>query len=337
MSQTNAYADQLIETLTAAADHLHEEVGLPLSVIADAMDLGCGIPHSVFGLDGPSGDYRPEPPDSDSSAIHTLGLIGAGTMSQGIARAALQESIDVRLVARDPERAAVARDAVIAEIGESSARVDSSSDIEALAEADVIIEAISEDLASKQRILAGIERIVPEDAILATTTSSLAISDIASALAEPRRLVGLHFFNPADRNRLVEFVSVAAPQEHLARTRQLAAQLGKCLIDVPDAPGFIVNRVLIPYLNTVFDLLDLGAPLREIDLDLRRRYRVPVGPARLAGIIGADVVLAIQTSLHQRLGRPELRPAPALQAMVDRGVLGSKTGHMFPTAMTDGD
>ena len=337
MSETNTYADQLIETLTAAADHLHDEVDLPLSAIADAMHLGCGIPHSIFGLDIPTTDYRPEPSDPDVPAVRTLGLIGAGTMSQGIARAALQAGIDVRIVARDPERAAAARDAVTAEIHEQAAQVDSSSDIEALAGADVIIEAISEDLASKQRMLADIERIVPEDTVLATTTSSLAISDIASALAEPRRLVGLHFFNPADRNRLVEVVSGAAPPDHLARTRQLVAQLGKCLVDVPDAPGFIVNRVLIPYLNAVFDLVDQGAPLREIDLDIRRRYRVPVGPARLAGIIGADVVLAIQTSLHQRLGRPELQPARALQAMVDRGVLGSKTGHMFPTAMTDGD
>lgn len=335
MSETNTYADQLIETLTEAADQLHDEVDLPLSVIADAMDLGCGIPHSVFGLDAPSGDYHPEPPDS--SAVRTLGLIGAGTMSQGIARAALQAGIDVRIVARDQERAVAARDAVIADIQEPTARIVSSSDVEAFVGADVIIEAISEDLASKQRILADIEGIVPEDTVLATTTSSLAISDIASALAEPRRLVGLHFFNPADRNRLVEVVSGSAPSDHLARARQLAAQLGKCLVDVPDAPGFIVNRVLIPYLNAVFDLVDQGAPLREIDLDVRRRYRVPVGPARLAGIIGADVVLAIQTSLHQRLGRPELQPAHALRTMVDRGVLGSKTGHMFPTAMTDGD
>lgn len=337
MSETNTYADQLIETLTTAADHLHDEVDLPLSVIADAMYLGCGIPHSVFGMADPSSDYQPEQPDPEMPAVRTLGLIGAGTMSQGIARATLQAGIDVRIVARDPERAAAARDAVIAEIQEPTARVDSSSDIKALAGADVIIEAISEDLASKQRILVDIERIVPEDTVLATTTSSLAISDIASALAASRRLVGLHFFNPADRNRLVEVVSAAAPEDHLARTRQLAAQLGKCLVDVPDAPGFIVNRVLIPYLNAVFDLADRGALLRQIDLDIRRRYRVPVGPARLAGIIGADVVLAIQTSLHQRLGRPELRPAPALRTMVDRGVLGSKTGHMFPTAMTDGD
>lgn len=337
MSETNIYADRLIETLTASADHLRDEVDLPLSVIADAMHLGCGIPHSVFGLDARMSDYHPEPPDPDVPAVRTLGLIGAGTMSQGIARVALQTGINVRIAARDPERAAGARDAVIAEIHEPTARVGSSSDIGALAGADIIIEAISEDLASKQRMLADIERIVPGGTVLATTTSSLAISDIASALAEPRRLVGLHFFNPADRNRLVEVVSGAAPQEHLARTRRLVAQLGKCLVDVPDAPGFIVNRVLIPYLNAIFELLDQGAPLREIDLDIRRRYRVPVGPARLAGIIGADVVLAIQTSLYQRLARPELRPARALQAMVDRGVLGSKTGHMFPAVMTDGD
>lgn len=333
MSETSVYADQLIEILTTSADQLHEEVDLPLPLIAEAVYLGCGIPWSVFGVDTLSGDYRPKLIGADSPPVRTLGLVGAGTMSQGIARAALRAGINVRIVARDPVRAGAARDAVSADVHEATACIDCGSDMGVLAGADVVIEAISEELDSKQRILADIERIVSEDTVLATTASSLAISDIASSLIDSHRLVGCHFFNPADRNRLVEFVSGSAPQGYIARTSRLVAQLDKYLVEAPDTPGFIVNRVLIPYLNAVFDILAQGAPLREIDLNIRQRYRVPVGPARLAGIIGADVVLAIQTSLYKRLGRPELRPARVLQEIVDLGVLGSKTGHVFPAAI----
>lgn len=336
MSHANTSGDELIKTLITAANQLHDETGVPMPVIADAMYLGCGIPHALFSMDTPRSECQPEPVQPDAPLIRSIGLIGAGTMSQGIARAAIGSGIDVHIVARDPHRAAEARDAVEAANPEGKARVNSGTHLDVLAGAEIVVEAISEDLTSKQRILADVERVVPADTVLATTTSSLAVSDIASALSDPDRLVGLHFFNPADRNRLVEIVASPAPREHIARTRQLAAQLSKSVVDVPATPGFIVNRVLIPYLNAVFELADQGAPLREIDLDVRRRYHLPTGPARLAGIIGSDVILAIQTSLHQRLGRPELQPARALQTFVDRGVLGSKSGHMFPTALTDG-
>lgn len=336
MSNTNTYGDQLIETLLNAANELHDETGVPMPVIADAMYLGCGIPHSIFGAAEPETASRPEQHETDVPPIRTLGLIGAGTMSQGIARAAIHAGIDVCIAARDPERATAASDAVLRDVASATAHLASSPHLETLASADIIVEAISEDLAGKQQVLSEVERAVPEAIVLATTTSSLAIDDIASALADPRRLVGMHFFNPADRNRLVELVGGPAPQSHQRRARQLATQLNKHLVEVPGTPGFIVNRVLIPYLNAVFDLMDRGAPLREIDLDIRRRYRLPVGPARLAGIIGSDVVLAIQTSLHRRLERADLRPARALQALVDRGVLGNKSGHMFPAALNDG-
>ena len=337
MIDTQAGSDRLVETLLTAAAQLQIETGIARETIAQALFLGCGIPYRVLGLDQPVSTGASEQPSSAVPMTKRIGLIGAGTMSQGIARAALRAGLEVRIVTRDPRRSRAVQQVIASQMDGPDTQLRAGITPDTFDGVDLIIEAISEDLDTKQRVLAGMEDIIPRDAVLATTTSSLAVHDIASALKNPNKLLGLHFFNPADRNPLVELVAAGSTEAQTARAVQFCAQLDKHVIRVPDTPGFVVNRVLIPYLNRVFTLAADDARLRDIDLDVRRRYRMPVGPARLSGIIGADVVLAIQSTLFDRLAASNLKPAATLEALVRRGVLGSKTGHIFPAALTVGD
>ena len=200
-----------------------------------------------------------------------------------------------------------------------------------LADAQLVIEAVSEDLAVKQELFAQLNRICVPQAVLASNTSSISITKLGAASGRSDRVVGLHFMNPAPVMRLVEVVRGLETSE---RTTQLALDLAKRLGKTPvvakDAPGFIVNRVLIPMINEAIFALEEGvASAEDIDLAMTTGANHPVGPLALADRIGLDTVLAICNVLYQDLGDPKFRPCPLLRRYVEAGWLGRKSSRGF--------
>ncbi|MCX5543770.1 3-hydroxybutyryl-CoA dehydrogenase [Paraburkholderia sp. CNPSo 3076] len=274
--------------------------------------------------------------------IETLGIVGAGTMGSGIAQvaalaglrvivvdvneaaldkglAALKGSLD-RLIAKDKLDAA-ACDAALA-------RIETSTDYQRLGAAGLIIEAATENLELKLRILKQIEAVARPDAILASNTSSISITTLGAALADPSRLVGMHFFNPVPLMPLVEIIrgletgSAAAEAVH-----ELTLRLGKTPISVRNSPGFVVNRILVPMINEAFFLLAEGvAPAEDIDTGMRLGANQPIGPLALADLVGLDVVLSVMDVFYNDFGDSKYRACPLLRELVAAGRLGRKTG-----------
>lgn len=204
-----------------------------------------------------------------------------------------------------------------------------------LAEADFVIEAVSEDLALKQKLFTQLNAIVPssreEHVIVASNTSSISITKLASSYRRPDRFVGMHFMNPVPVMRLVEVIAgrQTSPQT-LATTRSLAEAMGKTTSAAQDIPGFIANRILMPYINEAVWVLYEGIGTREdIDKTMLLGTNVPMGPLRLADFIGLDTCLAITRVLHSELGDSKYRPCPLLVQYVNAGWLGKKTGRGF--------
>ncbi|MCP3716735.1 3-hydroxybutyryl-CoA dehydrogenase [Paraburkholderia sp. CNPSo 3281] len=274
--------------------------------------------------------------------IETLGIVGAGTMGSGIAQvaalaglrvivvdvseaaldkglAALKGSLD-RLIAKDKLDAA-ACDAALA-------RIETSTVYQRLGAAGLIIEAATENLELKLRILKQIEAVARPDAILASNTSSISITTLGAALADPSRLVGMHFFNPVPLMPLVEIIrgletgSAAAEAVH-----ELTLRLGKTPISVRNSPGFVVNRILVPMINEAFFLLAEGvAPAEDIDTGMRLGANQPIGPLALADLVGLDVVLSVMDVFYNDFGDSKYRACPLLRELVAAGRLGRKTG-----------
>lgn len=274
----------------------------------------------------------------------TIGVIGAGTMGSGIAEVAAAVG-QVVLVDVDLDRARAGRDAVEkrlsravdkgrlepAKKGELLARIELAADLEALAEADVVVEAAAEDLAVKQEIFAALGRICSPECILGTNTSALSVTALAAATEEPQRVIGIHFFNPVPRMELVELVRTPfTSQECMDRSREFVQALGKTPVVVEESPGFVVNRLLLPMINEAIFLLSEGtASVEDIDTAMRLGANHPMGPLALADLIGLDICLAIMETLHAELGEDKYRPAPLLRKMVRAGRLGRKTGQGF--------
>ena len=257
--------------------------------------------------------------------VRAAAVIGGGTMGAGIAAALAAAGVSVRIVEAD-ERAAAAATARLAEAG--AAAVPVSTDWAAVAAADLVIEAVVEDPAAKRGVFQRIDGLARPDAVLATNTSSLSVADLAAATRDPARVIGLHFFNPVARMPLVEVVRTpAAGADPLATGVAVAAAVGKTPVVCGDAPGFIVNRVLFPYLHAALGLADSGIDVARADAAVRA-WGLPMGPYALGDEIGLDVTLAILRALAAALG-PRLAPPPALVAAVDRGWLGRKSGRGF--------
>lgn len=197
------------------------------------------------------------------------------------------------------------------------------------ADADWIIEAAKEDMLVKRSLFSELDAIVRDDAVFATNTSSLSISVLSAGLKHP--LVGMHFFNPAPVMKLVEVVSGAlTPQDVTERAAQLVASLGKEPVRVKDAPGFVVNRLLIPMINEAIFLLAEGtASAKDVDTAMKLGANHPMGPLELCDLIGLDVVLAIMQTIQTETGDEKYRPAPLLLQMVEAGKLGRKSGEGF--------
>jgi len=277
--------------------------------------------------------------------VRVLGIVGAGQMGGGIAQVAAQVGIAVRLIDVD-ERAArnglgavekqlaarVSKGKLSAEERDAMlARIQISSDLELLAGADFVIEAATEDNEVKRRIFEAADRIAPAHAVLATNTSAIPITKLAAHTRRPEQVIGMHFMNPAPVMRLVEIIrGLQTSDQTIEVTRALASRMGKDLIGANDVPGFIVNRMLIPFLNEACFALQegLGSP-EDIDRGAKLGLNHPMGPLELADLIGLDTVLYMAEVLHREFGDDKYRPPTILRNHVSAGWLGRKSGRGF--------
>ena len=281
------------------------------------------------------------------TTIRKAGVIGAGTMGNGIAQACATSGVPVVML--DIDQRAVDRG--LAAIGSSLDRLVKKEKIKAadkdaalarvhptlsyddLADCDVVIEAATENLELKLRILRDVDKRVKAGGIIASNTSSISITTMAAALSRPDAFVGLHFFNPVPMMALVEVVSGMQTSD---ATREagtaFAKQLGKTPIHVRNSPGFAVNRILCPMLNeAVFALQEGVATAEAIDEGMKLGCSHPIGPLALADLIGLDVLLAVMEVFYRDFNDPKYRPAPLLKEMVAAGYLGRKSGRGFFT------
>ncbi len=279
------------------------------------------------------------------TAFSTIGVVGAGTMGHGIAQVAAQAGFDVRLVDAAPAALAAGLERVgkslekLASKGQLSTeqaaaarqRVVGETTLEALAGADLVVEAVVERLEVKTEVLAALDRLCRPEAVLASNTSSISITRLAAATARPTRVIGMHFMNPVPLMPLVEIVrGLATDQATYDAVEAMTRRMGKTPVEVRDAPGFVSNRVLMPMINeAVFCLHEGVAETRAIDAVMKLGMNHPMGPLALADLIGLDVCLDILRVLHQGLGEAKYRPCPLLVRMVDAGLLGRKTGRGF--------
>ncbi|WP_116112826.1 3-hydroxyacyl-CoA dehydrogenase family protein [Austwickia chelonae] len=279
--------------------------------------------------------------------INTIGVIGLGTMGAGIAEVFARNGLTVHAVEIDDDAAqngyrrlvdstsrAVARDKMTADEREQIlGRITVSTDPAAVADCDFVIEAVTEDIERKRIVFAQLDAVVHEDTLLATNTSALSVTDIAVSTAHPNRVVGLHFFNPAPVQSLVEVIgTVVTDDAVLTRAKALVEQLGKEPVVVGDRAGFIANALLLGYLNHAISMYENRYASREdIDAAMQLGCGYPMGPLALADLIGLDVCYAVLDTMY-RQGRDRLHaPTPLLKQMIAAGRLGRKSGRGFYT------
>jgi 3-hydroxybutyryl-CoA dehydrogenase len=277
--------------------------------------------------------------------VRAVGVVGLGTMGAGIAQVCVQagvETVGVEVSAELCERAreriahflgrgvekgrltADERDAALGRLRTSADRAD-------LAGCDLVIEAIVEDRDAKRELFAALDGIVAPDAVLATNTSALSVTEIARATGRPERVVGMHFFNPAPVLPLVEVVRTElASEAAFERAYAFAGRIGKEPIRCNDTPGFVVNRILIPLLNDCVRVLDeAGVTPEDLDTAMTGGVRWPIGPCALIDLIGLDVHVHASEALHAALGEERMAPPERLVRMRDEGLLGRKSGRGF--------
>ena len=277
--------------------------------------------------------------------IQTVGVVGAGTMGNGIAHVAARSGFKVIL--HDLEKTFL--DRAVSTIGKNLdrevakgkisaddklsalSRISSTSQNAALAEADFIIEAVIENFETKAKVFQTLDEIARPGVILASNTSSISITKIASKTKRPDRVIGMHFMNPVPMMTLVEIVrGLATSDATYQDTKELAESFGKMPVEVNDFPGFVSNRVLMPMINeAVYCVMEGVGTAEAIDSVMTRGMNHPMGPLSLADLIGLDVCLDIMEVLHTGLGDSKYRPCPLLRKMVDAGYLGRKSGQGF--------
>jgi len=278
-------------------------------------------------------------------SITRVGIVGSGIMGSGIAEVAAKAGYEVVLRSRQQTSA----DAMVAALGKSLdkqvergrieaadrdaifGRVSAVSDLAALANCDLVIESVVEDLAAKKQVLSELDHVCPEHTILATNTSTLPVVEMAVTTGRPDRVCGIHFFNPATAMKLVEVVrAITTSDETVAAAKAFATSCGKDAVEVRDQAGFIVNALLFPYLNNAIRLCDAGVATRDdIDAAMKGGCNFPMGPLELLDLVGLDTSLAILEALYAEFKDPNYAPAPLLRRMVSADRLGRKSGSGF--------
>ncbi len=277
--------------------------------------------------------------------MSVVGVVGGGTMGNGIAQVFAAKGHDVLLLEVDDARIAVAQKSIrgsldrivkkgtLSEADRDSVlgRIRGTTKATELAQASLCVEAILEDEAIKRTLFATLDGILPADAILASNTSSISITALAAATKRPDRVIGMHFMNPVPVMQLVEIIrGLATSDATYAAVKTWTEELGKTPVEVQDYPGFVSNRVLMPMINeAVFCLMEGVATREAIDAVMKLGMNHPLGPLALADLIGLDVCLNIMRVLHDGLGDSKYRPCPLLVKMVAAGRLGRKSGAGF--------
>lgn len=341
--------DALAATYAETGDHLHQPADLLESLVGQG-HLGRATGRGFYTWSGDEVAADAETPSADDlpqlrHEIASVGVVGTGTMASGIVEVFAKAGYDVTYVGRSQEKL----DGVVATITKSLdraiskgrsdeatktavlGRLTGATTRDALADVDLVVEAIAEDLAVKTELFADLDRICKPGAILATTTSSLPIASCAAATSRPEAVIGMHFFNPAPVMKLVEVVTTEQTSTEIDETvRALCAKTGKVAVSCGDRAGFIVNALLFPYLNDAVTLSERGEhALVEIDAAIKEQVELPMGPFELLDVVGNDVSLAIQKELLAEFGEPGFTPAASLERAVAEGRLGRKTGQGF--------
>jgi 3-hydroxybutyryl-CoA dehydrogenase len=274
-----------------------------------------------------------------------IGVVGAGTMGNGIAQTAARAGYEVvlrdvkeefierglaavnRSLQRDVDKERLSEEEKRAIVG----RIRTTTELSEMAGCGFVVEAITESLEAKREVFRALDNATRPEAILASNTSSISITKLGAATQRPDRVIGMHFMNPVPVMKLVEVIrGIATSDDTWARTRQLAERMGKTALECNDSPGFVSNRVLMPMINEAVFALHEGVATREsIDGIMKLGMNHPMGPLTLADFIGLDVCLAILNVLHTELGDPKYRPCPLLKRYVDAGWLGRKSGRGF--------
>jgi 3-hydroxybutyryl-CoA dehydrogenase len=277
--------------------------------------------------------------------VRRIGVVGLGAMGAGIAQVAIEAGFDVVGREVSPELVDAASERIghflrrKVEKGQRTqdereaavARLRTTTDLRELADCDLVIEAIVEELGPKRELFAELERICRPEAVLATNTSALSVTEIAAATRSPERVVGLHFFNPAPLMPLVEVVRAELSSDDAVATALATVErLGKVAVPCHDTPGFVVNRVLIPLLNDCVRVLDEARVTPEaLDAAMRNGAGWPMGPCTLVDLVGIDVHVHASEALYEKLREPRMAPPPRLVAMRNAGLLGRKSGRGF--------
>ncbi|HVK24840.1 MAG TPA: 3-hydroxybutyryl-CoA dehydrogenase [Actinokineospora sp.] len=347
-------AYEILETMYAQSrNRLHAPAPILKQMITAGL-LGRKTGRGFYSYDGPDSpnvvaDAHTPAVGGDAAAsireVQRVGVVGTGTMATGIAEVFARKGFDVVLRARSADKAAAA----VGKVGKSLdrqvakgklsevdrdgiiGRISPAVEFEELADCDLVIEAVAEELAVKQAVFGALDEVVKPGAILATTTSSLPVIECAAATSRPSDVVGLHFFNPAPIMKLVEIVeTISTADDVIATAHALCEKVGKVPVHCGDRAGFIVNALLFPYLNDAIKMLEAHyAGADDIDSAMKVGCGLPMGPFELLDVVGLDVSLAIERTLYNEYREAGYAPAPLLEHLVTAGRLGRKTGKGF--------